>query len=142
MKKISGLDCILLVDDDDATNFIHQMVIQRLNLDVKLQVVHNGKEALEYLTCTGKFTNEIPFPQPGIVFLDINMPIMNGWEFLEEYKKLSKEQKAKIVIAMLTTSVNPDDEKKAKNSNEILEFINKPLEEASLELLIMKYYRR
>jgi CheY-like chemotaxis protein len=141
MKKISGLDCVLLVDDDDATNFIHQMVIQRLNLDVKLQVVHNGKEAIEYLTCTGKFSNEIPFPQPGIIFLDINMPIMNGWEFLEEYKKLSEEQKAKIVIAMLTTSANPDDEKKAKGSAEIVEFINKPLEEMSLEFLIQKYYK-
>ena len=55
------------------------------------------------------------------------MPGMNGWEFLEEYDKLSAEQKAKIIIVMLSNSINPDDHIKAQNNDLVTEFIGKPL---------------
>ena len=68
MKKISGLECILLVDDDDATNFFHKIEINKLQLDVKVEVVHNGRDALEYLTATGKFARREGVCMPGIIF--------------------------------------------------------------------------
>ncbi|MFM7021828.1 MAG: response regulator [Flavobacteriales bacterium] len=139
MKKINGLECILLVDDDDATNFIHKMEIKKLNLDVHLEVVHNGKEALDYITQQGKYAGTT-YPQPGVILLDINMPIMNGWEFIEAYGKLSGDRKAKIVIAMLTTSINPDDEKRARANSELVEFMNKPLKEGVLKSLLERHY--
>ncbi|MCK7559259.1 response regulator [Chitinophaga sedimenti] len=140
MKKIDGLECILLVDDDHATNFINSMIIKKAQIDVHVEVVTNGEEALEYLTGTGKFADSPRKLQPGIVFLDINMPAMNGWEFLEEYNKLPEAQKAQIVIAMLTTSLNPDDERKANGIEDIRGFLNKPLTVDKLLDVIERFF--
>ena len=133
MKKYKNLDCILLIDDDEATNFINKMVIKKADFDVNIEVCENGKHGLDYLTCQGRYSSEKEFPQPGIIFLDINMPGMNGWEFMEKYKNLPDNQKARIVIAMLTTSLNPDDEFKGENNEEIRSFMNKPL---TIEMLM------
>lgn len=141
MKKYKGLDCILLVDDDEVTNFVHQKIITSLGIECTIQVVYNGLEALEFLTCTGKFSHNENFPQPGIIFLDINMPKMNGWEFLEKYKSLPEEQKAKIVMAMLTTSAMLEDKQKAINTGELKGFINKPLAKEDVERIIEGNFR-
>lgn len=141
MKKIANLDCILLIDDDPATNFIHEKVISRMQWDIHIQVASSALEALDYLRKKDFFNDIEKYPQPGIIFLDINMPGMNGWEFLEVYKDLPESNKARIVIAMLTTSLNPDDEKKASTYNEDLkEFLHKPLTMQNLEYLAEKYY--
>ncbi len=135
MKKIIGLDCIILVDDDKITNFIHKRVIKRADIDVTIKVNYTGFEALNYL----KKMSELPidkYPRPGIIFLDINMPGMNGWDFIDEYKKLPSIQKEKIVIAMLTTSMNPDDENTANTTPEINIFLRKPLTIEKLERTI------
>ena len=139
MKQIQGLNFILLVDDDEATNFLNQRVIRKAEIDAEVQVAHNGKEALEYLTNTGKFKSHAPLPAAGLIFLDINMPGMNGWEFLNEYKKLPEEQTRKIKILMLTTSINPDEEKKAVDIPEVKGFIHKPLTAEKLERAINVY---
>lgn len=120
------INCILLVDDDEATNFIHKRIIQKSGIDVSIQTVENGKEAIDFLTSSGNFEGK-EYPKPGLIFLDINMPVMNGWEFLEVYEKLPEEQKAKILVAMLTTSLNPDDKSKADSNQYINGFVNKPL---------------
>jgi CheY-like chemotaxis protein len=127
MHKLSELKCILLVDDDDATNYINRLVIQQWNENVHVQICTNGQHALDYLSCQGEFSTESCYPQPGIIFLDINMPGMNGWDFLRKYEDLPQEQKAKVVMAMLTTSLNSDDEVKANNFHTLKGFHNKPL---------------
>lgn len=139
MRKINGLDFILLVDDDEATNYLNQRVIRKSDINADVQVAYNGKEALEYLTGTGKFAGRNMLPEAGLIFLDINMPGMNGWEFLEAYKKLPDEQTQKIKILMLTTSNNPDDEKKAVDIPEVKGFIHKPLSVEKLEKAINVY---
>jgi len=68
------------------------------------------------------------------------MPVMNGWEFLTEYKKLPEEQKEKIVIAMLTSSVNEDDVLRAKVDYGLKDFINKPLRLAKLNSILDEYF--
>jgi response regulator RpfG family c-di-GMP phosphodiesterase len=78
------------------------------------------------------FGKGILFPNPDIIFLDINTPRMNGFEFLEEYKKLHESLKSKVLIIMLTTSVNPEDRKRAMSFKEVNEFLFKPL---SIELI-------
>lgn len=114
---------ILLVDDDEATNFIHRMVIKQSDCAENIVIKENGIDALNYLKSeiNGKH------PRPDLIFLDINMPAMDGWEFLDEYKALPKYQQANTVIVMLTTSLNPEDREKANNIPEISDFISKPL---------------
>ena len=127
MKK--KLNCILLVDDDPDDNFYHQIIINEMNIVNHIDIVINGIEAIAYL----KKENQIP---PEIIFLDLNMPKMNGWEFLEQYKHLDIAQKAKVLIVILTTSANPDHIKRAKEIQEVTGFETKPLtKELMLEIL-------
>ena len=78
----------MLIDDDDDDNFFHQMVLNEVDVANKVQVAESAFEALDYLR-EGKQI-------PELIFLDINMPKMNGWEFLNEYKKLDIHHKAKV----------------------------------------------
>ncbi|SMD36009.1 CheY chemotaxis protein or a CheY-like REC (receiver) domain [Reichenbachiella faecimaris] len=130
MKK--KLNCILLVDDDDDCNFFHKRLFKQMDCVEKVEIATDGQEALDFLIST----NDGKHPQPQIILLDINMPVMNGWEFLDEYEKLEASQKAEILLVMLTTSLNPDDRERAKSHSSVGYFQNKLLqEEQFLELL-------
>ncbi|MEO7983665.1 MAG: response regulator [Bacteroidota bacterium] len=135
------LNCVLFIDDDEPTNFLNQLVIENVNCSEHVQIATSGEQALRYL---GNSKNCAPansnYPCPDLIFLDINMPAMNGWEFLKEYNELEKEQKGNIVIIMLTTSLNPDDIIKAKDTPHITGFENKPLTEEKLARLLEKYF--
>ena len=126
MKK--KLNCVLLVDDNESDNFIHKRVLEKAAIANHIEIAMNGKEALEFLTTLGKCDqSEYLYCQPELIFLDINMPVMDGWEFLEEYQKLEAVQKGKIVFVMLTTSLNPSDKIRAEGMIESDCFHFKPL---------------
>ncbi|MEJ8844332.1 response regulator [Lacibacter sp. H375] len=131
MKK--KLNCILLVDDDHDDNLYHQVILDEMNIAHRIDIALNGLEALAYLK------NE-NLEVPEIIFLDLNMPKMNGWEFLEHYKQLNKEQKARVVLVILTTSANPDHIKKAKEIEEVTGFETKPLTKQMLHDLLNKHF--
>ncbi|WP_339338170.1 response regulator [Croceitalea sp. MTPC9] len=97
--------------------------MKQADCDEQVVSMQNGYNALDYLT---KMKDDI-YPQPDVIFLDINMLAMDGWEFLEEYKKLEEGQKGYIVVVILTTSLNPDDASKAKSIGQVRGFKNKPL---------------
>ncbi|MEO9477430.1 MAG: response regulator [Cyclobacteriaceae bacterium] len=128
--------CLLLIDDQEDCNFLHKRTINAMNCTEKVQVALNGKEAIEFL----KTKVDGKLPEPEIIFLDLNMPVMDGWEFLEEYDKLGEEQKAGIVLVMLTTSLNPKDQERAADNKYIKEFVSKYLDESGLMDLIKKYF--
>ena len=130
------LNCILLIDDDYATNLYHRMIIEDANCTHKVIVKSSAIDALEYFKSPFNEDN----PRPNLVFLDINMPKMTGWEFLDEYKKLSKEQQAENIIVMLSTSSHPDDLQRAEDNPFVKEYRGKPLSEEILEELVMKYW--
>ncbi len=131
MKK---LNCILLVDDDNATNMLNSFVLKKMELTKTVKVVLNGSDAIDYLH---SITEEEQCPE--FIFLDINMPKMDGWEFLEEYREMDvKRQRAKVIL--LTTSENPDDIEKANKYPEIQEYCNKPLTKEIISKLVDKYY--
>jgi len=127
------LNCILLIDDDDADNYIHQMIINDMNITDNIIVVENGLQALDYLKNSNK-------NYPELIFLDINMPATNGWEFLKKYNDLYADNKHKTLIIMLTTSENPQDKNKAFEISDSIEFINKPLTEKILRDIIAKHF--
>jgi CheY-like chemotaxis protein len=131
MKK--KLNCILLVDDNYEDNFFHQIIINKMDITNSVQVAEDGLEALEFLKKEGQVI-------PELIFLDINMPKMNGWEFLEEYHKLDPKCKARITIMMLTTSANPDDIEKAKHIEDVTGFKTKPLTEEMLNEIIDEHF--
>jgi CheY-like chemotaxis protein len=140
MGKIKDLDCVLLIDDDRPTNFLHKKVIERAGLGVEVQALTSASEALEFLTGTGNYAGVPQMHRPGIIFLDINMPGMNGWEFMEAYHQLSESQKARIVVIMLTTSLNADDRERALQDKDIATFYHKPLRTETVMELVNQYY--
>lgn len=133
----SKLNSVLLIDDDEPTNFYTQMIIEESGCAEHVKIAQGGREALEYLNTSHDSDN---YPRPDLIFLDINMPAMDGWEFLDEYRKLKKESHGKVIVVMLTTSLNPDDRVKASGIPEISAFESKPLTEEKLGKILNQYF--
>jgi len=135
------LKSILLVDDDESTNFINKVFINKLNLDIQVNTTLNGKEALSFLEKDKAYGENVSFVTPCLLILDINMPIMDGWEFLEAYEqKFNKEFKDKIIIVMVTISKDEKYEIEANNNSNVSEYIQKPLSDVKFEGIINKYF--
>jgi CheY-like chemotaxis protein len=131
------LRCIMLVDDDQNDNFFHEREIKKTDLSITVITKNSGLDALDYLKSMKKNKNI----QPVLIFLDINMPCMNGWEFLKEYSRLDKEIQSEVMIVMLTTSVDPQDLTRAKEWSIVSDYITKPLTKELLENIIKKYFK-
>jgi CheY-like chemotaxis protein len=114
---------ILIIDDDEINNFIAAKLIDKLPPKAKVSTCINGQEGINFVK--NKLNNQEEFPD--IIFLDINMPLMNGWEFLEEYELFKNQIKKKVTINMLSSSVYNDDIIKAKTFTTVNKFISKPL---------------
>lgn len=133
MKK---LNCILLVEDDDTTNFYHQFLIEKLHAADHVAVARNGQEALEYLgsALEGKAV------RPDLILLDINMPVMDGFEFIEHYERLPREGMSQVLVVLLTSSMHPTDIERAKAHPVIAEYLYKPLLETSLSDVVGRHF--
>lgn len=139
MKK--KLNCILLVDDDEGTNFFNEIIIEKAGIANHVEITLNGKEAIEYITYDGADNEDITIhPKPVLILLDINMPVMDGWDFLEIYHDLKEKHKGETIIVMLTTSTNPDDRKRAASILELDGFKNKPLSANTLNEIMEKHF--
>ena len=135
------LNCILVIDDDEPTNFFTRIILEEADCCNHIKTVQSGQEALDYLAQSEKpGADPNLYPSPDLIFLDINMPAMNGWEFLDEYRNLSIAPQHKIIMVMLTTSLFPEDKAKAGRSPEISGFENKPLTLDKLERILKTYF--
>lgn len=135
------LNCIMLIDDDEPTNFLSSMIIEEADCAEFIQVADSGEKAINYLLNSQKFNYANPeYPWPALIFLDINMPAMNGWEFLEKYRELRKSNANNTKIIMLTTSLNPDDKNKANDMDVVTDFKHKPLTWELLDEVLDKYF--
>lgn len=131
------LNSILLIDDDEISNLFNKIFVSKLDLDVKVDVALNGAEALAFLK--EKILNKAVLPC--LLLLDIRMPVMNGWQFLEAYDTLlAQEMKDNIVIVMLSTSEDEADMIKAFNNPNIKDVLKKPLSESKFNTLIEKFF--
>lgn len=124
---------VLLIDDDEPSNMINERVIKKADFAENVMAVTSGLRALSHLNKT--YDGKQPLPQ--LIFLDINMPAMNGWEFIEEFNKMPYAKN--IIIVMLTTSLNPDDAARAKSIDAVDAFRNKPLTISMLQELSEMY---
>jgi len=123
----------MLIDDNEIDNFINEKLIKAYLFAENVYVHTSTKSALEYLKNIEGTLHEIPAELiPSHLLLDINMPILDGFHFLEEFEKFSPELVNKIKIVMLTTSLNPMDIEKSKNYKQVVKFIHKPLTEQEL----------
>ncbi|MDQ3393323.1 MAG: response regulator [Bacteroidota bacterium] len=114
------LNRILLVDDDELFNYIHKEILKNLKVAGKIEVAINGREALKF------FKEDNAEQYPDLVLLDIDMPIMNGFEFLQEMSDNFKNILETTKVIMLTSSLNERDMKKANEYN-VSGYLNKPL---------------
>jgi CheY-like chemotaxis protein len=130
------LDSILLVDDDHTTNFLNQLLLKRLAVTDTVLVALNGQEALDVLQARYAETAEAPSV---LVLLDVKMPVMDGFEFLEAYSQLSLAQQNTIVIVMLTTSLHPQDVDRMHQLN-IAGFLSKPLTREKLDSVLQQHF--
>jgi CheY-like chemotaxis protein len=129
------LKCIMLIDDNRHDNFFHERVIRKADVTQQVIIHKKASDAINQL-----LEKDVTSPDyPELIFLDINMPGMNGWEFLEAFRKMTIEKQAPVIV-MLTTSNNPDDLEKAKTVGHVLDFKSKPLSGDMLEELINRHF--
>lgn len=117
---------LLVIDDDDINIFIIKKIVEKTGYNVDMVAKGNGQLAVDYLQST---LNQPNFPE--LILIDINMPILNGWEFLEAYDEL--DISSRVDLYMLSSSVYENDIEKAKTYSKVRGFISKPL---SMERLI------
>ena len=132
MLQLQPIKCVLFIDDDKATNYINQFLAQRSNYFENIIVASSAKEGLEYL----KEVNENKTLVPEIIFLDINMPAMDGWEFLNTLNQMGTLDKKDLKIYMLTSSSREKDINRSKEYSSVKGFITKPLTNTTLENLM------
>lgn len=132
------LAAVLLVDDDKVTNLMHQRQITRKSLAARVDVATDGCAALDYLTKIDLDTSD----PPELILLDINMPRMNGFEFLEAYAGLPDRIRDAQHIIMVSTSTFRQDKARAEQDPNVFEFASKPLSDADFSRFARDYRER
>lgn len=130
------LNGILLIDDSEADIFLMSRTIKKAAITEHLITTYEAQEALDYLSNLKNYETSTV----DLIFLDINMPSMTGWEFLEDYNRLPEAVKSKMVLCMITTSTAIEDKEKAAKYELIKQFINKPLTPKKLTAIIEEHF--
>ena len=132
MEKLSN---ILLVDDDTTNNFLNELLLKRLEVAERITVAENGNQALDLLA-------ESPDPgDPALILLDVNMPGLNGIQFLEAYQQLPEARHKATVIIMLTTTMDARDLGRLEELH-IAGLVSKPLTKEKVDNILQLHFRR
>lgn len=129
MTDTKTIDLVMLVDDNETDNFISKRIIEITKFANRVEVKNSGKSALDYLRDNQENIDDLP----NLIFLDINMPIVDGFVFLYEFEKFNNLIKDKCKVIILSSSDNKRDIDKIVNNNHVIKFITKPLTETALE---------
>ena|SRR2546428_8450893 len=122
---MKSIDNLCVIDDDKVCQFIIKTYAAKRSLAKNMQLFTDASDALQYL----KNVSTDPKRLPDMILLDINMPIMDGWTFLDEFQKIRKGMRKDIIINMITSSIHEDDMLKSKSYSDISGFYVKPINE-------------
>lgn len=122
---------IMVIDDNPTDRYIAKRMAEKYHFAEEIMLQESALEALDYI----RSLENTPELLPQFIFLDINMPGMNGYEFLDEYANLSETIKTNCIILMITTSIHPDDFKRAENNPSVFRFLNKPLDREKFRII-------
>ena len=134
-QKAPKYSSVMLIDDNEIDNFINQKMIEGCGFSNNVYVHTTGESALEFYKSLSQAGNIAADQFPRVIFLDINMPMMDGFQFLNSFEKIVASQSLPLKVVMLTTSVIPTDIEKAKNIKFVSVFLNKPLTQKHLDAL-------
>jgi CheY-like chemotaxis protein len=131
------LNKILCIDDDSITLMLCKKVISKAEFSHEIDTAHNGVDALKYLDeLIIKHQNEPNVILPQLIFLDLNMPVMNGWEFLDMFSQNNyNETFANTKVIVLSSTIDPKDIEKSKSYPMVIDFLSKPITKEMLELI-------
>lgn len=124
---------VLLIDDDDIDNFINENIVKASGFASKINVYNSALSGLEFLKNLEKNYDSMKGWIPDVIFLDLNMPLMNGFQFIKEFEKLSDRLKSRIKIFVLTSSHDPRDLKTSLANARVEKYLHKPLNEEDLK---------
>ncbi len=117
----------MLLDDNELDNFINQKIIEANHFAARVYVNTSSKSALEFLNNLSILSTEQSSIFPDIIFVDLNMPMIDGFQFIENLKKTLPKQTEALKLAILTSSTNPSDRQRAAEISKNIVFLNKPL---------------
>jgi CheY-like chemotaxis protein len=135
MKKLNE---ILLIDDSRGSNILNKRLIEEMDITHKITTALNGRAAINYLISLDKDGN---FPNPELIFLDINMPVMDGYQFLEKYSEVLEKEKTKQLIIMLSSSEDEVDLKRSQNYSMVKGYQSKPLTKEKVKTTIKMIFK-
>ncbi|MFB9862911.1 response regulator [Rufibacter immobilis] len=136
--QFEPLEVIMLVDDDDTTNFVNKRLLLKLGVAKEIIIKKNGAEALEYLQTSAQ--NGTAFPD--LIFLDIKMPVMDGFSFLDEYHNQNLAHNRSMIILMLTSSASFYDLERLKGYSSVKKHFSKALTDSDVKEIMSDYYQR
>jgi len=129
------VNTVLSIDDDKVTQLLNKFQLNAAKFCNNLIEVYNGLEAIDFFRKLD--SGELPMDSfPEIIFLDLNMPMMDGWAFVEAFKSDFAHFEGKTKIFILSSSINPADIERAKNERNVVDFLAKPLNAENLKKVI------
>lgn len=141
-SEFEPLNLILLVDDDDTTNFVNTRLLSNMKIAKEIKAVQNGKAALEYLKAACAEKPEPGFVCPDLIFLDIKMPVMDGFSFLDKYHEEGLQRFDHIIVMMLTSSASFYDLERLKQYDKVKKHLPKALTEADVRDILKTYFKK
>jgi len=129
---VEKINCVLVIDDDETTNKLSHQIITKLDFAQEIKICYNGAEAIDFLM---EFGREHLQHSPELILIDITMPVMNGFEFIEAFQKMNFTNKDRITSVILTSSSDLKDIRRAKRMG-VQDYLIKPLTKGNLIQLL------